>query len=331
MGDRGLFDDILRLGSDVRAWRGGPDATYQAATRPFPDAPMTQAPHSILDHAGLDRGKATALVADALNGADDGELYLEHRSREGLVFDNGRLKSASFDTSQGFGLRAVAGEAAGYAHSGEISEPAIRRACGRGAGGQARPHRHLCRGAAAAPTASSTATRTRSMRRAFADKVKLLEAIDAYARAEDPRVRQVTASLAGSRKRVEILRADGKLVRDVRPLVRLNVSVVVGDGDRQETGSYGMGGREGFEQFVDRRVTGTSAVDEALRQALVNLDAVPAPAGDHRRGARPGLARHPAARGGRPWPRGRLQPQEGQRLRRADGPARRLARRDRGR
>ena len=84
--------------------------------------------HSILDRAGLDRTRTTALVADALNGADDGELYLEYSQSEGLVFDNGRLKSASFDTSQGFGLRAVAGEAAGYAHSGEISEPAIRRA-----------------------------------------------------------------------------------------------------------------------------------------------------------------------------------------------------------
>src|SRR5690606_30041438 len=112
----------------------------------------------------------------------------------------------------------------------------------------------------------------------FAEKVKLLEEIDAYARAKDPRVRQVTASLAGSHSIVEILRADGNLVRDVRPLVRVNVSLVVGDGDRQETGSHGMGGREGFERFITAD-TWQTAVDEALRQALVNLDAVPAPAG----------------------------------------------------
>ena len=112
----------------------------------------------------------------------------------------------------------------------------------------------------------------------FAEKVKLLEKIDAYARQKDDKVRQVTASLAGSYKVVEILRADGRLVRDVRPLVRVGVNVVVGDGDRQESGSHGMGGREGFAHFVTGE-SWQSAVDEALRQALVNLTAVPAPAG----------------------------------------------------
>ena len=89
---------------------------------------MTDSSHSVLERAGLDQETARVAVAEALKGADDGELYLEYSQSEGLVFDNGRLKSASFDTNQGFGLRAVAGEAAGYAHSGEISEPAIRRA-----------------------------------------------------------------------------------------------------------------------------------------------------------------------------------------------------------
>jgi TldD protein len=91
-------------------------------------------------------------------------------------------------------------------------------------------------------------------------------------------VRQVSASLAGNYKEIEIVRADGTVARDVRPLVRMNVSIVVGDGDRQETGSYGTGGREGFGQFVAAD-TWHFCVDEALRQALVNLDAVPAPAG----------------------------------------------------
>jgi TldD protein len=108
--------------------------------------------------------------------------------------------------------------------------------------------------------------------------VKLLEEIDAYARAKDPSVRQVTASLGAAYQEIEILRADGALVRDVRPLVRVSVSVVVGDGDRQETGSYGMGGRETFGQFIATE-NWRHAADEAIRQALVNLSAVPAPAG----------------------------------------------------
>jgi TldD protein len=238
---------------------------------------MSDAPHSILDHAGLDRTRATALVAEALKGADDGELYLEHSQSEGLVFDNGRLKSASFDTSQGFGLRAVSGEAAGYAHSGEISEPAIRRASDAV---QAVKTGHTGTYAEAPQRTNAKLYGDESPLKApsFAGKVKLLEEIDAYARAKDPRVRQVTASLAGSHSVVEILRADGNLVRDVRPLVRINVSVVVGEGDRQESGSHGMGGREGFERFVTAD-SWQSAVDEALRQALVNLSAIPAPAG----------------------------------------------------
>jgi TldD protein len=232
---------------------------------------------SILDRAGLDPEKARRMVADALSGADDGELFLEFSQSESLLFDNNRLKAANFDTNQGFGLRAVAGEAAGYAHSGEISEPAIRRAAeavqavkaGHN-GTYADPPRGT--NAALYPDRNPIGSPT------FAEKVKLLETINTAARARDPRVRQVTASLAGSFQEIEIVRADGTRVRDARPLVRLNVSVVVGDGDRQETGSHGMGGREGFERFIAEDQW-QFAVDEAVRQALVNLNAVPAPAG----------------------------------------------------
>ncbi|HVZ14683.1 MAG TPA: metalloprotease TldD [Bauldia sp.] len=235
------------------------------------------ADHSVLDRVGLDFERARQLTADALRGADDGELYAQFAQSESLLFDNGRLKSASFDTAQGFGLRAVAGEAAGYAHSGEISEPAIKRAADAvqavkagHTGSYAEPPRgtNARLYSDVSPIGSPT----------FADKVKLLETIDAAARAKDPRVRQVTASLAGSFEEIEIVRADGTRFIDARPLVRLNVSVVVGDGDKQESGSYGTGGREGFERFITAD-TWQFAVDEAVRQALVNLNAVPAPAG----------------------------------------------------
>jgi TldD protein len=233
--------------------------------------------HSILDRVGIAPEKARRMVADALDGADDGELFLEFSQSEGLLFDNGRLKSANFDTSQGFGLRAVAGEAAGYAHSGEISEPAIKRASDAVQAvkaGHKGTYADPPRGTNAALYTGENPIGSPS----FAEKVKLLETINEAARAKDPRVRQVTASLAGSFQEIEIVRADGTSVRDARPMVRLNVAVVVGEGDRQETGSYGTGGREGFARFV----AGDSwqfAIDEAVRQALVNLSAVPAPAG----------------------------------------------------
>jgi TldD protein len=114
---------------------------------------------------------------------------------------------------------------------------------------------------------------------AFDAKVKLLESIDAYARAKDPRVRQVTGTIGATWQVVEILRADGQTYRDARPMVRINVAVVAGDGDRQESGSYGYGGRDGFQRFVEPQ-SWQAAVDEAVRQALVNLDAVSAPAGE---------------------------------------------------
>jgi TldD protein len=235
-------------------------------------------PVSLFDRAGLDRTRVARLIARGLDGADDGELFLEYRQSEMLLFDNGRLKQATYDTSQGFGLRAVKDEAVGYAHASDLSEEAIARAAdavnavkggysGKYAEAPARTNRRLYGddNPLAAPT--------------FQDKVKLLEEINAYARARDPKVRQVTASVAASWQVVEIVRPDGEIYRDVRPLVRLNVSVVAGDGERQESGSHGFGGREGFERFIAPEAW-KGAVDDALRQALVNLDAVPAPAGE---------------------------------------------------
>ncbi|MBB4304213.1 TldD protein [Rhodobium orientis] len=227
--------------------------------------------------AGLDTDRVTTIAADALSGADDGELFFEYSQSEALMFDNGRLKSASYNTAQGFGLRAVADEAVGYAHSDELSEASLKRAADA-----VQAVKRGYTGTYAAPPARTNRSLYGDANPldgpVFEDKVKLLQTIDAYARDRDPRVRQVTVSMAGSHQVVDILRADGARVRDVRPLVRLNVSIVVGDGDRQEAGSYGTGGREAFSRFITED-SWQYCADEALRQALVNLDAVPAPAG----------------------------------------------------
>ncbi|GIL01259.1 MAG: peptidase C69 [Alphaproteobacteria bacterium] len=223
------------------------------------------------------RESLTRVLSEALGGCDDGELFVEFGQSEGLVFDNGRLKAGNFSTEQGFGLRAVAGETSAYAHSGELSVAALKRAAD--AVGAVR-HGHGGSYAAAPPGTNRHLYGEDNPIGApsFEDKVRLLERIDAYARGRDSRVRQVTATLGASWQVVEILRADGQVLRDVRPLVRINVAIVVGDGDRQETGSYGMGGRKGFGEFITPE-SWRFAADEALRQALVNLEAVPAPAG----------------------------------------------------
>ena len=226
----------------------------------------------------LDRGRAEARVAEALAGADDGELFLEYRQSESLSWDDGRLRSGAFDTSQGFGLRAVAGDAWGYAHAGELSEPALVRA---GAAVRAVLDGHS--GVLAAPPPGTNRHLYSDLNplsaMPFADKVSVLAAIDAYVRSRDPRVRQVMASISGEWQAVRIIRADGSHAADIRPLVRLGVSVVCGDGDRQESGSHGTGGRTGYDLYLAPDCW-QAAADEALRQALVNLEAVEAPAGE---------------------------------------------------
>jgi TldD protein len=239
---------------------------------------MTASNLSLIDRAGLDRSRVGDHLANGLQGADDGELFLEYRQSEALLFDNGRLKQATYDTAQGFGLRAVKGEAVGYAHASDLSDAALARAA------------EAVRAVQSGYSGRYAEPPPRSNVRLYGDdnplgepdfaiKVKLLEEIDAVARAKDPRVRQVSVSFGATWQVVEIVRPDGEVYRDVRPLVRVNVSVVAGDGDRQEAGSHGYGGREGYARFMESGAW-HHAVDEAVRQALVNLDAVAAPAGE---------------------------------------------------
>ena len=233
---------------------------------------------SILDAAGVDPKRAHDLLQEALHGADDGELFLERSESESFVFDDGRLKSAAYDSAEGFGLRVVADETTGYAHASEISEAAIGRA-GRSAALAKRGYSGVAAEDPRRTNAKLYGEEDPLASPAFSEKVALLQEIDAFARARDPRVVQVMATLAGERRQVEILRADGRLLRDVRPLVRLSVQVTVERDGRREAGSSGAGGRTGFETWITPDKW-HEQVDEALRQALVNLDAVPCPAGE---------------------------------------------------
>ena len=233
-------------------------------------------PRSLL-YRQLDPARAQALTAQALSACDDGELYLQFIASETFAFDDGRLKTADYSRDAGFGLRGVSGEMTGFAHANEISEEAIRRAGetlalldpakGQPAPPPRRNNRHLYTDASPLDALP------------FARKVKLLETIDAAARARDPRVVQVSASLAASWSVVEIVRADGFVATDVRPLVRLNVSIVAEQNGRRETGSFGIGGRRLYDDLFEP-ATWNRAIDTALAQALTNLESVPAPAGE---------------------------------------------------
>ena len=239
---------------------------------------IAQTDELFFTQTGMDRAVVEKIVDNALVGADDGELFLEYHQSESMVWDDGKLKSASFDTTQGFGLRAVSGEATGYAHAVNLDEKAIKRAAetvqavrGDHSGNMALPpqgtNHHLY--GDSNPLSGKGCT----------DKIKLLQEIDDYIRSREPRVHQVSASLSGSWQAVQIIRAGGWRAADIRPLVRLNISVVTRDGERIEAGGKGGGGRLEYARWFDPSEWKKLA-DEALHKSLVNLQAVESPAGE---------------------------------------------------
>ena len=225
----------------------------------------------------LDRDTALNILKNTLIGADDGELFLERCRSEVISFDDGRLRTSSFDASEGFGLRAVQGETVGYAHSTEVSEQAMRRATGTvrlaiGTGGGT---------LATAPQATNQklySDHNPLSDSTFPAKIDILREIDAYARGLDRRVVQVSATIAASHQEVVILRADGPDVSDSRPMVRMNVSVIVEQDGQRQTGYVGGGGRFGLNGMLEPTHWKPLA-EEALRIAVLNLAAIPAPAG----------------------------------------------------
>jgi TldD protein len=235
-------------------------------------------PRSFLYQPGqLDPDGALRITKDALSNCDDGELYLQYSASESFGFDDGRLKLADYSTDAGFGLRGVSGEMTGFSHANDLSEGAIRRA------GETLKLLDPAKGSLAPPPRKNNRhlyTDGNPLELvSFAEKVALCQQIDSAARARDPRVAQVSVSLSGSWSVIEIVRADGFIATDIRPLVRLNVSVVVEDNGRRETGSFGVGGRYLYDQLFDKDLH-DRAITEALSQALTNLRSVAAPAGE---------------------------------------------------
>lgn len=237
---------------------------------------MTDAPFRPFE-TNLDLDRTTALLRETLQGAEDGELFLERRRSESVVLDDGRVKTASYDAAEGFGLRAVKGEVAGYAHATEINEASLTRASqtARLAIGDG--------GGVMAPPPAGTNKRLYTDNDPiggvpFPVKIETLREIDAFTRELDSRVVQVTATIAASLQEIAILRPEGGLITDVRPMTRVNVSVIVEQDGRRESGTAGGGGRVSLDGLLDPQ-DWQSKAKEALRVALVNLEAVPAPAG----------------------------------------------------
>ena len=227
----------------------------------------------------MDKDFTKKTVMDALKGCDDGELFLEHRLSERLSLDDGRIKTAGFDATAGFGLRAVCDDTYAYAISNELTPAALRQAAQsvqpiKTAGSNAK----LFLPRLTEPTPLYTEANPLNLMK-FCDKVALMNDIDTYLRRKDSRVIQVSALLSGEWQAVKIIQADGRETDDIRPLVNLMISVVVKNETRMESGFYGLGGRYLYERIVSEDVW-KAAADEALRTALTNLESVPAPLGE---------------------------------------------------
>ncbi|PPR78550.1 MAG: Metalloprotease TldD [Alphaproteobacteria bacterium MarineAlpha2_Bin1] len=226
----------------------------------------------------LNDGKLTNYTNLALNHLDDGELYLEYKQSEALVLDDNRIKSANYDIEKGFGLRGVVGESTAYAHSSQMSENSIKKALDTIANVKA--------GHSGKVEISPEKTNRKLYSNInpvneieFSEKIKVLENINSYARSSDDLIRQVSASLTSSWQAIKIFRADGEYYNDIRPLVRLNIQIIVGDGKKQEVGSYGIGGRTELAEWIKPELWKKS-VNEAIRQAKVNMNSIGAPAGE---------------------------------------------------
>ena len=241
---------------------------------------LDTARQTLLAPAGLDEKDIDRLLGQILtHRVDYADLYFQYSRHESWSLEEGQVKSGSYNVEQGVGVRAVSGEKTGFAYSDEILLPALSDA--------ATAARAIARSGAHA----STPVRQRSgaalklyapldplASLEDAAKVKLLETVEAEAKRADPRVIQVMASLSGVQEVILVARSDGGLAADVRPLVRLNVTVIVEANGKRETGSHGGGGRVSYQYFLENDFAKIYA-REAVRQALVNLDADDAPAG----------------------------------------------------
>ncbi len=235
----------------------------------------------LLTPFGLDESHLSRALAEiTAHKVDDADLYFQYTRNEGWSLEEGIVKTGSFSIDQGVGVRAVSGEKTAFAYSDDISEASLLDA--------ARTVRSI--------SAASRSARTKVPARKVAGsrslydgldpiatldstaKVKLLEKVEQLARARDPRIVQVMAGLAAEYDVVLVARADGTLAADVRPLVRLSVTVIAEQNGRREVGSGGGGGRFGLAYFTDENIL--SYVNDAVTAALTNLEARPAPAGE---------------------------------------------------
>ena len=232
----------------------------------------------ILKNSELDISTASRIVSDTLQKCDDGELFLENSKSESIILDDNKIKSSSYKSDLGYGLRAITGDVVAYSHSSDLSKKSLNESS-----------KNL-----KSTLSSSSGTYNFEINKTnkkyyseqdpidaknFKTKIEILNQVNEYIRKKNSSVRQVTATLLGEHRAIEILRNGGELFSDDRPLVRFNVSVMLEKNGRKESAVYGIGGRQNYDSYLNEK-NWQSVCDEALRIADVNLNSKPAPAGE---------------------------------------------------
>jgi len=226
----------------------------------------------------LTKEQAEQIVSDTLKNCDDGELFFESSKSESFVLDDQKIKNTSYDTSLGYGLRAVTDDVTAYSHSNEISKKSLKEASQKLISSLKNKKGSLDN--FSQKTNSRLYSDTNPIEsKPFTEKVLILKNVDEYLRQKDSAVKQVTATISGEYQEIEIIKSNSQNFKDIRPLVRFNVSVMVEKNGRKETGSYGTGGRMSYDDYIANH-DWKKVCDQAYKQAMINLESKEAPAGE---------------------------------------------------
>ena len=231
----------------------------------------------------IDKNDVALLIEKGLHKSDEGELFFEQTPSESFIFDDGRLKNSNFDINSGFGIRMVSEETTGFANSTILNKNSIKKALetvkaakmGNNINFSDKSKNQINNKLNNKLYSNQNPLNSVS----FDEKIELVKNIDSFLRSYDNRVQQVSVSLSGSFQSIVIFNKDGSINTDERPLVRLNISVIVNNGKRQESGSYGTGGRWDYKKLISKDFY-ENASKKALKQAITNLDSVDTPAGE---------------------------------------------------
>jgi TldD protein len=233
---------------------------------------------NFFEKTDLLRKDAENIISDTLHKCEDGELYLENSKSESILLDDDKIKSSSYSSDLGYGLRAISGDVVAYSHSNNISKESLKQSA-ENLKSTLKSSQGIYNYAIPKTNEKFYSDINPIEKKTLNSKLEILKKVNDFIRSKSSLVKQVTASFSGEHKSIEIIRAGGECLTDTRPLVRFNVSVILEKNGKKETGVYGIGGRQSYDEYL-KNDNWKKVCEEAYRIASVNLESKPAPAGE---------------------------------------------------